>query len=212
MAIHPIHPIKDTRGFVFVTSPRAITTEYAPAFYNASTFRITEPEHGLAFIRSMRPDNLAHVRRLSIFVEAFYATVPPRLEQHSLPFWVPRPNAPAWYALLDAVRDRLPGLCELEIYLHAELTGFHQDIPRLGAGNDPEFARRLAGLRGLEKLELDGFFPREWPAYLERELGLSTSDDGAVKLGGSVWAPEGRTDSYLKLLRRYQGYCPPLEL
>ncbi len=202
--------IQDPRDFVFVTSPQAVKANYAPYFYTSATFRITEPEHGLAFIRAMRPDNLVHLRKLSIVVDAFYVTVSEsEPEKTRLRLWHPEPNAPAWHTLLEAVRDRLPGLRELDLYLHAELTGYHQDWPKMGPGVDVEFARRLAALKGLERLTLDGFFAREWPLHLERKLGLGLGHDGGQERGESVWSARGKKGAYLALLERYQGYCQP---
>ena len=214
-----IEPIKGNADAVYATDPRATRADYAPDFYAASTFRITEPERGLWWLRAARADNLAHVRKLSLVVEAFYAAAPRPSDAASasaspampLPFWEPAPTAPAWYALLEAARERLPGLRELEVYLHAETTGYHQDVPRLGAGDDVRFARGLArlGAAGLERLALDGFFAREWPVFLEGALGRGAA--AAAGDGRSVWTAEGKTAKYLRLLDRYQGYCPPCD-
>jgi hypothetical protein len=32
--------------------------------------------------------------------------------------------------------------------------------------------RALGRIRGLQKLEIDGYFAKEWPAYLEEKVGM----------------------------------------
>ncbi len=242
-----LQPNQGAANIVYVTSPQAVRPDFAPDFYAGSTFRITEAKHGLAFLRAVRPDNLACVQKLSLVVEAFYAAEPPlpnnptatpassaagatpaattTTREPQLPFWEPQLTAPAWYELLATMRDRLAGLRELDVYLHAELTGYHQDVPRFGAGDDPQFARGLARLQGLNRLVLDGFFAREWPAFLERELRLDEKQQGDVGQGRNgnqgiddergegetVWSARGKSATYLKLLGQYQGYLPPVD-
>ena len=63
----------------------------------------------------------------------------------------------------------------------------------LGGGHDVDVVRALGRLKGLKKLEIDGYFAKEWPAYLEQELGMI------------LWEEAARTGEYVVELRKYQG-------
>lgn len=42
----------------------------------------------------------------------------------------------------------------------------------MGAGKDVRFVRGLAGIQGLESMEMAGFYAMGWPQYLAEEMGV----------------------------------------
>ena len=41
-----------------------------------------------------------------------------------------------------------------------------------GLGDNLHFVRALGKIRGLEKLVIEGFYAKHWPAYLEETIGV----------------------------------------
>jgi len=54
-----------------------------------------------------------------------------------------------------------------------------------GGGTDVDVVQAIARIKGLDQLEIAGYFAKEWPAYLEEKTGLK------------VWDPQGQEDWYL---------------
>jgi hypothetical protein len=41
-----------------------------------------------------------------------------------------------------------------------------------GLGDNPDFVRALGKIQGLEKLVIEGYYAKNWPAYLEERMGV----------------------------------------
>ncbi|KAJ5335812.1 uncharacterized protein N7506_005748 [Penicillium brevicompactum] len=100
------------------------------------------------------------------------------------------PDGPKWRELLDKVSTEAISLREIVLYLDSEPAVNHW-----GPAVDVEFVRalgRLSKLSGLRKLQIQGYFPKEWPGYLEQTTGLR------------VWEEGTQNEQYLLSLRDFQ--------
>ncbi|KIW14864.1 hypothetical protein PV08_07649 [Exophiala spinifera] len=100
---------------------------------------------------------------------------------------------PPWCKLFRRLAADGVGLRQIYVYWDSETTFGH-----FGGGADVEVVRALAEIRGLQKLEIDGFFAKEWPAYLQGKTGLT------------VWSPHGKKAWYYQELRKFQRNTPDL--
>ena len=73
-----------------------------------------------------------------------------------------------WLQVLATLAQEATGLKHLSIEMKAE----EIPEPRRGLGSSLKFVHALGRIRSLEKLDMQGFYGKEWPAYLEKELGI----------------------------------------
>lgn len=163
--------------------PAAIQPQISPAFYNENVFTISDPTSGIVWLDKIGTDNIKYLAKLRIFVHAVY-------ERGIFPpgdIFCRQPSGPPWCKLFQRLAADGTGLRDIYIFWDSEPTFGH-----FGGGTDVEVVRALAEIRGLQKLEIDGYFAKEWPTYLQEKTGLT------------VWSPTGRQDWYYRELRKFQ--------
>ena len=126
-----------------------IHLEAAPVLYEANIFQFSYPVVALKWLHSIGATNTGFLRTLRVFVEAI----------------VERSSSNAWYAVFEKLGREARGLRSMEVYL--DQCGMYR-----GLGTDVKFARALAEIKSLEFLEMAGFYCREWPDYLERNMDV----------------------------------------
>jgi hypothetical protein len=145
---------------------KAIYSEAAPILYSENIFLIDWPRDVRKWFERIGPTNIRYLKSIRIFVPAVYE----KGNGRGL-FSDPRTSASQWYTLLEMLAAKATGLRNVYIHLDAETTTIHW-----GAGYDPGFLRRLAMIRGLESMVMDGFSPRSgrdiWSRGLEYRFGV----------------------------------------
>ncbi|KAJ5938285.1 hypothetical protein N7466_001419 [Penicillium verhagenii] len=171
---------------VHVINPQTTILEKSPTFYVKNEFQIFDPDTGIKWLQQITPRNVRNLRRLWISVHAVYNPGPYTDFLTDKP-----PNGPKWREFLDKISTEADGLQEIVLYLDSEPTVNHW-----GPAVDVEFVRalgRLSRINDLQKLEIRGYFPKEWPGYLEQTTGLK------------VWDETAQGEMYLRSLRDFQG-------
>jgi hypothetical protein len=167
---------------VRIRTSQACICEKTPGFYSHKTFQIDDPEVGLKWLVNITIPKVKMLRRLYCFVGPVYNPGPYPDFLTNKP-----PIGPKWCEFLRTLSIKASGLEEMALYLDSEPTWDHW-----GPAVDLDFVRALGCLSKLRKLEIDGYFPKEWPQYLEERTGLT------------VW-DEGRQETrYLRTLRDFQ--------
>ena len=172
-----------------VGDPHSIHREPSPTFYSENTFAIDDPDLTLNWLQQITSANIKHLTKLRVFIHAVYSPSLlgwGKLHASNL-FSNEPPCGPKWRALFDKLAAEATGLRELYIFWDSEPTCWH-----FGGGTDVDVVQALAQIKGLDKLEIAGYFAKEWPAYLEKKTGLK------------VWDPQGQQDRYLRELERFQ--------
>jgi hypothetical protein len=142
---------------------------------------IDDPSWALSWLNQISRDNIKHLAKLRIFVSAVYNLGP-------YPDICDRPpTGLKWCELFDKLAGEAIGLRDIYINWDAEPSLWH-----FGEGFDVDVVRALARINGLHKLEIAGYFAKEWPAYLEEKVGMK------------VWERQGQTEFYLKHLEKFQ--------
>ena len=121
--------------------------------YSQNVFSITEPEEMFQFIAQIGPINIKLVKSLDI--------------------WVPE-NAELfpWLRLLDILAEEANGLRFVKLGWGANSRMLGGGAWMRGLGDNLHFVRALGKIRGLEKLAIQGFYAKHWPAYLEETTGV----------------------------------------
>ncbi|KAK2748261.1 hypothetical protein FQN57_000919 [Myotisia sp. PD_48] len=199
MSSSPFSVKKANPTWMRIGEPRATRRDYDPDFYYAHGFKIDDPIRGLRWMQNITPLNARYLRKLDIFVPATYD---PGLRTEFLPHkpptvpkWVEDlgnifgpPEGPKWRELLEKISTEAINLQELTLYFDSDEPG----VNRWGAAADPKFVQALGRFSNLQKLEINGWFPKEWPGYLQEKTGLV------------VWKAEGQPERYLQHLRKFQ--------
>ena len=141
---------------------------------------IDDPSGALRWLAQIGRDNVGSLTKLRFFIHAVYHPYPDICGR-------PPPNSPKWCELFDRLASEAKGLREIHIYWDAEPILRHY-----GGGSDVDVVRALARITGLQKLEIDGYFAKEWPAY------------SMDKVGVQVWKRQGQRECYSKELRKFQ--------
>jgi hypothetical protein len=142
---------------------------------------IHDPSWALRWLEQIGRDNVKHLAKLRIFVYAPYHLGPyPDLCDRP-------PTGLKWCELFDRLASEATGLRDIYIYWDAEPMFGH-----FGGGFDVDVVRALARIKSLHKLEIDGYFAKEWPAYLEEKVGIK------------VWERQGQSELHLKVLKEFQ--------
>lgn len=166
---------------VLIRDPQSIRRKASPAFYSENTFTIDDPSWALTWLDRISRDNVKHLAKLRILFSGVY-----NFGRHPDICGRP-PTGLKWCELFDKLASEAMGLRDVYIYWDAEPCIWH-----FGGGYDVDVVRALARINGLHKLEIDGFFAKEWPAYLEEKVGMK------------VWEVQGRKASYLEELKKFQ--------
>lgn len=111
---------------------------------------IDDPSQATRWLEQISRDNIKHLVKLRIFVCAVYH-LGPYLDLCGRP-----PSGPKWCELFDKLACEAVGLRDMYMYWYAEPTFWH-----FGGVFDLDVVRALARIKGLQKLEIDGFFAKE---------------------------------------------------
>ncbi|OJJ42150.1 hypothetical protein ASPZODRAFT_137461 [Penicilliopsis zonata CBS 506.65] len=182
-----------------LTDPRAAAGD--ASFYSQHTFQIEYPDVGLQWLCDMPPKNVQQLRKLSMYIHPLYHAGPDNRDAPDSPSPPDSPdspdslerqtpaNGPLWCDLLDKISTDATGLEQLTLYLGSEPLMDHW-----GPAVDINFVHALGqlGNPNLRSLQIAGFFPKEWPLYLQQRTGLT------------VWDAAGKQEGYLTRLREFQ--------
>ncbi|KAF2241529.1 hypothetical protein BU26DRAFT_172565 [Trematosphaeria pertusa] len=87
----------------------------------------------------------------------------------TLRIWMPHTaELSPWLQLLDILAEEASGLRCLQLGWGA----YVGKIGGRGLGDNLDFVRALGKIQGLEKLVIEGFYAKNWPAYLEERMGV----------------------------------------
>ena len=159
-------PLADPPLASILRTCKRVHSEAFPILYSNNTFLLSEPETILLWFEEIGRVNIKHLRSIRIFVDAPYYT-------KEIPHFVTKNDGLPWYELLDRLAREATGLRHLYIYWDLA-----EDCGHFGAGKDVRFVRELAKIRGLQSMEIDGFYAMRWPRYLSEKMGLSVHEGG----------------------------------
>ena len=118
------------------------------------SINVSKPDTLLAWLDT---NNAALISDLTIFVEPVDTR--------------PQP----WCALFRKLQNEATGVENLDIYWDAEWGGGL--LSWLGLGKSLEFVREVAKLKVRNPVVIRGFYGRNWPGYLEQNMGLRPVED-----------------------------------
>ena len=141
---------------------KQIYTEASPIFYSKNEILVDEPEPIIRWLTRIGRINVRHLRRLRIFVGAVnyggdFSSRDSACVGH------------LWYKLLDELARDAAGLRHIYVYWSFKCSG--------AAGKDLPFVRRLGKLQRLQSMDLDGYYPKQWPSYLAKKLGIEVQEE-----------------------------------
>ncbi|KAF4976816.1 hypothetical protein FZEAL_6557 [Fusarium zealandicum] len=152
--------IKDTQRVGILQTCKQIHLEANPILYSVNVFHLGQPIAMLSFMKAVGFRNIVLVKSLSISV-------------------LGSAEISLWLALLGFLARTAVGLRFLELSWKFDLLPAwgdpsveEQGIIGRGLGDNVDFVRALARIRGLEKLSISGHYEKHWPSYLARELGI----------------------------------------
>ncbi|CAG8973625.1 hypothetical protein HYALB_00002190 [Hymenoscyphus albidus] len=134
------------------------------AYYTTHPFVIFNPDHSLTWLSRIGPENTSSLHTLRIMIHAVYNPGPNPTSTGT------PPSGPAWIALFNYLSYYATGLKEVKVH-------WDSDAEHYGGGADGEVVRALAGIGGLERLELGGFYLETWPGYLEENTGAKVVEE-----------------------------------
>jgi hypothetical protein len=124
--------------------------------YSQNVFRICEPEEMFRLIVQIGLVNSKLVKTLDIWVP-----------------WMAKLSP--WRQLLYILAEEASGLLYITIGWGAECEfpwGLERGARERGLGDNLDFVRALGKIQGLEKLVIEGYYAKNWPAYLEERMGV----------------------------------------
>jgi hypothetical protein len=131
-------------------SCKKIHSEASPILYSKNTFYVDNPKIMIAFLHQIGSLNSVWLRIIDI--------------------WVTWGHPSPWIELLDMLSKRATGLRNIMITWGGSWRSAPKPI--CGLGCNLEFVHALARIRGLETLELSGFYAKPWPAFLEERMNV----------------------------------------
>ncbi|KAH9896380.1 hypothetical protein F4778DRAFT_794155 [Xylariomycetidae sp. FL2044] len=134
-------------GMTILRICKQINAEAVPVLYSRNIFAAPNQETMLNLMARIGPINVRQLRYLEIVI-----------------------NYNTWEAglrLLDDLAEQASGLRHLLIIWNAMSIHSHRRLE-----NRMEFVRRLERLTALERITFRGYYPKNWPAYLEQQLGI----------------------------------------
>ncbi|KAI9645004.1 hypothetical protein NHQ30_007041 [Ciborinia camelliae] len=143
----PISPDLDAR---ILRTCKQIYDEANPILYSRIKFNVKFPTQGILFLNQITGKNLKLIERFRLVV------------------WKSGYPKDTALEILKILADNGGGLRELELMWEAN--EHHENCP----GKDVEFIRKIVPLitkiQGLKIMVIAGFYGKNWPAYLDREL------------------------------------------
>lgn len=132
-----------------------IHREAASVLYGGNVFNFSEPTQMFRFMAQIGPTNTKFVRSLDIWIP-YTAELSP------------------WLTLLSTFSTEATGLRYIELAWVANCESpliRERGAKERGLGDNVLFIRALAGIRGLEKIHLKGYYAIHWPSYLMANTG-----------------------------------------
>jgi len=124
--------------------------------YSQNVFAISDPKQMFKLIVRIGPMNFKLIRTLHIFVPYMAELFP-------------------WLQFLSILAKQASGLRDVELHWGAD-TEFPWQLERgareRGLGDCLDFVRALGKIHGLEKLVIKGYYAKNWPAYLGKEMSV----------------------------------------
>ncbi|KAF7884574.1 uncharacterized protein EAF02_004910 [Botrytis sinoallii] len=93
----------------------------------------------------------------------------------------------SWVTLLQRLSHSTPSLRSLTIIFNADMSGRDTHGYRRGVGECLGFIWAIARFRGLDWVDLQGYFPAQWPWYLR---GVWAASGQGTRIYNRVEAPE----------------------
>lgn len=124
--------------------------------YSQNVFAISEPEQMFRLIEQIGLVNLKLVKTLHIWVPWMAELFP-------------------WLQLLYILAEEASGLRCIELGWGANCEfpwQLRRGARERGLGDNLDFVRALGKIRELEKLVIEGYYAKRWPAYLEERMGV----------------------------------------
>ena len=152
-----------------------------PSFFSNNCFTIDVPVPAVTWLGAIG-SNIQHLREVRIIMPADWQDIPPRRagvsqfdeqlqDMFDLIFRQEPPSGPLWCKVFDELAVGATGLQSLFVYWDAE--GFIHH----GGGADVDVVRALGRIKGLQRMEIRGFYAKEWPKYLEEKMGIKVLED-----------------------------------
>jgi hypothetical protein len=176
---------------------KQIYHEANPILYSQNVFAIARPEEIFRLMLQIGLVKFKLIKKLDI--------------------WVPwMADLSPWLRLLHILVEEASGLRYLKLKWCAGFMEnprkFERRVLERGLGDQLDFVRALGKIQGLETLVIDGYYAKNWPAYLEERMGVrvQTIDQwlDEMRLRGDL---EDRiqyicdiNEQYLQDLREYQ--------
>lgn len=193
-------------GNLFVIGPldHPLSWPNAPSsFFSENQFQLNDdPVLALNWLNKLG-QNIQHLKSLRIFIPATYRVKQDPRPYNSIPIRENRfqsaldfidqmlgpITSPLWCNLFDKLATDATGLEEMYIYWDTE------NYTHPGGGKDASVVRALARIKCLRRLKLDGYYAKEWPAYLSDQTGANVIE---------ALTTQNTYAEYPRLLREYQ--------
>lgn len=135
----------------FLRTCKQIYLEAVPILYSRNVFSFNDPTLMSRLMAQIGDMNMKLIRSLEIYI-------PPRADKG------------LWLDLLRLLPQTTTGLKSIKVRWWGE--GIEKPWER-GLGKDVDFAQALAGLSqlGLDKLRIEGYYAKKWPAYFRDKFG-----------------------------------------
>lgn len=159
---------------------KQIYQEANSILYSQNLFAISEPEQMLRLIMRIGLVNFKLIKTLHI--------------------WVPwMAELSPWLQFLDILAEEAIGLRCIEHAWGADLDAMW----RGGLGDNLDFVRALGKIQTLEKLVIKGYYAKNWPAYLDENMGAQVQAICGLPCGQGREGREGDLDDkYEKFIRK----------
>ena len=141
---------------------RLIYKEAIHVFYSSNTFIFNSPSMHLRWASSVGPTNLQMLRSIRLH---FWPIL--RFPGVSGGFTKDPVSEAAWHKLLDLLVREATGLRHLSIYYEDDSVGARS------CGKEISYVQEIAKFRKLESVKVDGYYAKNWPAYLAKEMHVS---------------------------------------
>lgn len=127
---------------------KQIYNEANPILYSQNAFAISEPEQMFQLIVRSGLVNFRLIKKLHIWVPCMAELSP-------------------WLQLLQVLAEEASGLRYIKLGWGADLAGWWGE----GLGDNLDFVRALGKIQQLKKLVIEGYYAKNWPAYLDEKMG-----------------------------------------
>ena len=144
------------RGAAILQTCKRVYEEANSILYSQNIFYICHPKEMFRFIAQIGPINVRLVKSINMWVP-WMAEVDP------------------WVNLFTVLAKEASGLRAIGLtwekcdYCDRQ---YMRGAPERGLGDNVQFVRALAQIQGLQRLTIEGYYAKRWPAYLEESMGV----------------------------------------